>query len=82
MTHIEVTNLNLNTLRTAILITLDLTPDAGTPSIISFVQMSYLIVGSDFSGFVPNSPTSSYVFARTASLVAGPSSSVPVRVSF
>ena len=80
--HIEVTHLNLNALRTAILITLDLTADSGTPSTVNFVQLSYLIVGSDFSGFIPNSPTSSYVFVRTASLIAGPNDGTPVRVGF
>lgn len=83
VTHIEVTNLRLNALRTAVIFTLDLTPDTGTASVVNFVQMTYIVVGSDFSGFIENSPTSSYVFVRTSSLIAGSSdNSLAIRVGF
>ena len=70
-THIEVTNLALNALRTTILITLDTTALTGNPSDVSLVQMGYMVLGTDFSG-ITNGPDSSYVFVQTSSMFSTP----------
>lgn len=75
-THIEVLDAYVNSMKTAILINLDITHPTGTSAVVYEVTLSYIIVGSDMEGFYDSSSVmSSYIFARNGDLLETPSGS-------
>ena len=70
---IEVRSTALNAARTALIIDLNLTPPIGTEADVHFVQLSYIIVGSDMKGFHDSDGiASSYIFVRNSQMETMP----------
>ena len=66
-TNIEVESLIVNSARTSFQINMNYNPPIGLASTINFVRISYILVGSDFSGYHDDSgASSSYIFVRNS----------------